>query len=135
MGVSTEEDLTIPKHARAGVAFLGVEFHDALILILSVFLGLFAGFVMKMDVAGYLGVPILGYILNRAYINWRSNQLPGQLQGWLYAHGLLGYSRALNKRAQKYVGDARVGNLGSLDMVDALINEYIERKDENGSAS
>ena len=57
----------IPRHGKAGVAFLGVELGDAAIVIVSVFLGLIVG--MRYGPPAYLGIPVTGFFINKLYVD------------------------------------------------------------------
>jgi hypothetical protein len=117
--MSTEGEFEIPRYARAGVAFLGVELQDAAILIGSVFVGLAVGSVLGGMY--YIVVPIGGYALNRVYLDWRTNALPGELRAKLYAAGIWGYSRAFPTRDTVYIGDAVVINPNGLEDASKVI--------------
>ena len=112
------DDFKIPRYADAGVAFLGVELNDALILIASVFLGLAAG--TQFGAPAYIGVPVVGFFVNKAFIDWRSKSLPGQFRVVLFRIGLVGYSRAFKGGDVVFVGDATVINPASGELADAV---------------
>jgi hypothetical protein len=118
--MSNDGEFEIPRHASAGIAFLGVDLNDALILIGSIFVALGAGAVLGGMY--YIVVPIIGYVLNRIYLDWRTNALPGDLRAKLYAAGIVGYSRALQSRDTVYVGDAVVINPDSLSDAGVVID-------------
>jgi len=124
--VSNEEH-AIPRHGNAGVAFLGVEFGDAFIVIGSVFAGLFVG--SLIGVPGYLGVPMGGYFLNKLYVDWRSKSLPGQFRQRLFELGLAGYGRHFRAAEVVLVGDATVINPGSSGLLDELSRRARVAKD------
>jgi hypothetical protein len=115
----SSDDTTIPRFAKAGVAFLGVEFNDALILFASIFLGLFMG--PSLGTGAYLGIPVAGFFINRLYIDWRSAALPGQVRAFLFSTGMGGYSKAFKSRQVVFVGDGVVINTGSSKMLDDII--------------
>jgi hypothetical protein len=108
----------IPRHGNAGVAFLGVELRDATIVIASVFVGLAAG--ARLGTLWYIGVPVAGYFLNKLYIDWRSNALPGQLRQTLFEQGLIGYGRAFRGADVVFLGDSRVINPQSRELLDDM---------------
>ena len=112
------EEHAIPRHGKAGVAFLGVEFGDAFIVIGSVFAGLLIG--SQIGLAGYLGVPMGGYFLNKLYVDWRSKSLPGQFRQRLFELGLAGYGRHFKAAEVVFVGDATVINPGSSALLDDI---------------
>lgn len=114
---------SIPRHGKAGVAFLGVELKDAVILIGSVFIGLFAGTVVGFS--GYIGVPVFGYFVNKAYLDWKTSRLPGYFRSFLFTLGFAGYSPAFQQRNTVYIGDAVVINPGSAAMLDAISSASI----------
>lgn len=101
----------IPRHAGAGIAFLGVELNDALILLASLFIGLLCG--PFFGTVSYLAVPAGGYVLNRFYLEWRNKSLPGQTKAYLFSIGLASYSRALTSRGVVFVGDGNIINPSS----------------------
>lgn len=84
------ETFRIPRRGNAGVAFLGVEIKDAVIVIGSVFAGLLCGSAFDMGNVGYLGMPIGGYFVNRLYIDWQTKTLPGAFRNFLFSKGLWG---------------------------------------------
>lgn len=121
------EAFSIPRHGAAGVAFLGVELKDTVILIASVFIGIAVGAIAGFG--GYIGVPVLGYFANKAYIDWKSARLPGYLRAFLFTQGLAGYSSAFNQLDTLYIGDAVVINPGSATMLDAITSAYSKVSD------
>ena len=102
------DDYKIPRFANAGVAFLGVELNDALILICSVFVGLATG--TQFGPAAYIGVPVAGFFLNKLFIDWRSKSLPGQTRVYLFQVGLVGYAGGFKGGDVVFVGDGVVIN-------------------------
>jgi hypothetical protein len=102
----SNEEFEIPRHGNAGVAFLGVELKDATIVIVSVFVGIVVGW--QTGPLGYLGVPAAGFFLNKVYIDWRKNTLPGQARLQLFKAGLAGYGRGFKAADVLFVGDAAV---------------------------
>lgn len=127
MSTSNNPD-QIPRYARAGVAFLGVEFGDALILVGSIFAALLLG--KTLGTGAYIGIPVAGFYINRAYIEWRSKSLPGQWASLLFRWGLVGYSKAFSARETVFVGDAIIINPGSRECVDRVTRAYIEGRQE-----
>ncbi|MDN4571864.1 hypothetical protein DBB29_24715 [Pandoraea cepalis] len=101
----------IPKWGGAESAFLGVEFKDTYILILSVFAALVVGKVW--GTGAYLGIPLAGYFVNKKYIEWRDQRLPGFVRVELYKYGLAKYSKGFKSQRASFVGDARAINPGS----------------------
>ncbi len=99
------EQAYIPKRAGAGVAFLGVELKDAVIVICSVFIGIFAGSVLQAGNFGYIGIPLLGYFCNRLFIEWQSRYPRGIVKRALFRVGLSGYSKTLSSQKVVFVGD------------------------------
>ena len=120
----------IPRHADAGVAVLGVELRDAWLLIISVFLGLIAGGLMKLGWIAFVGIPAGGYFINRGFIEWKSQYLPGFVRTHLFSRGLSGYSAGMSDQQVVYVGDAVAVNPGSAQFLDALIEKT--RGDQRG---
>lgn len=80
------DELAVPTHARAGTAFMGTELKDAFILIIAVFLSLPAGKIF--GTLGYLALPLGGFYINRIYLEYKRNTLPGQFTAWLYQTGI-----------------------------------------------
>ncbi|CAM2198480.1 Conjugal transfer protein (plasmid) [Paraburkholderia kururiensis] len=113
----------IPKYGGAGSAFLGVEFKDTYILIVSVFVALVAG--KFYGTGAYLGIPFVGYHANKKYIEWRSTRLPGFILVWLYRFGMRGYSGGFRSQRTVYVGDATVINPAS----DRLLSQMRRKQD------
>jgi hypothetical protein len=107
----------IPKHGGAESAFLGVEFQDTYILIISVLVAIVAG--KLWGTWAYLVIPFGGYHLNKLYIDWRDDLLPGFVQAWLFRFGIRGYSGAFPSQRTRYVGDAAIINRGSRRLVQA----------------
>ncbi|MFS2023488.1 hypothetical protein [Massilia sp. CT11-137] len=105
----------VPKHGKADVAFAGAQLGDAWLLIGSVFAAMVAGGIFGW--VAYIGIPVLGYLLTKAYIQWKSNNLPGHLQVLLYRVGLAGYSAAFNRKKKLFIGDSRIVNPAALQIV------------------
>lgn len=124
----------IPKRGDAGVAFLGVEMQDAIIVIGSVFVGLFCGSALGMGNVGYLGIPIAGYAVNRVYIDWQSRTLPGAFRNFLFSIGLSGYSDALKSQKTIFIGDNQIINPAATQVVD-VFTEKATRSSANGNES
>ena len=116
----------IPRHGKAGVAFLGVELNDAFILIASIFIALLAG--GSLGTGAYIGIPVAGFFLNRLYVDWRSNALPGQFQATLFTLGFRGYSRAFKSRDTVFIGDANVINAGASKAVDDMARALLQQR-------
>lgn len=108
----------IPKWGGAASAFLGVEFKDTYILILSIFVALVAGKVW--GTGAYLGIPLAGYFANKQYIQWRDQRLPGFIRVELYKYGLAKYSKGFRSQREAFSGDARIINPGSASIVARL---------------
>ncbi len=113
------DDLRIPRHGKAGVAFAGVEFQDAAIFLASFISGLIMG--RWWGLWGYIVLPFAGYQVNRFYVDWKSNSTPGQFRQWLFEWGILGYSRAFDAQQTVFVGDGKIINKGSVQMNDLLL--------------
>ncbi|VVD30933.1 hypothetical protein [Paraburkholderia dioscoreae] len=109
----------IPKHGGSESAFLGVEFKDTYILIVSVFVALIAGKVW--GTGAYLGIPFVGYHANRKYLEWRSTRLPGFVTVWLFRFGLAKYSNGFQSQRTVFVGDAKVINPGSKRLLNRIL--------------
>lgn len=104
----------IPKHGKADVAFAGAQLGDAWLLIISVFAGMVVGSVFGW--LAYVGIPVSGYFLTKAYIQWKSNNLPGYLTVLLYRVGMTGYSHAFNRKKKLFIGDSKVVNPSALQV-------------------
>jgi hypothetical protein len=104
----------VPKHGKAGVAFAGAELKDAWLLIGSMFAGLAMGGLFGWVV--YVGLPVLGYLGTKAYIDWKSNRLAGYLTELFYRLGWTGYSTAFNRKKKLFIGDGKVVNPSALQM-------------------
>lgn len=108
----------IPKYGGAESAFLGVEFKDTYILIVSVFVALIAGKIW--GTTAYLGIPFAGYHANKKYIEWRSTRLPGFVQVWFFRFGINGYSKGFKSQRTVYVGDATIINPASKRLLQQM---------------
>ncbi len=109
----------IPRYADADVAFLGVELQDTWLFILSVFIALIVGGFMGGGTVAFLGIPLGGYFVNRAFIEWKSQYLPGFVRTYLFSRGISGYGAGMNTQQVVYVGDAVAINPGSAQFLDA----------------
>lgn len=106
----------IPRFGNAKVAFLGTEIGDAKLFIGSIFLGLLAGkFIPGMGLKGYVGIPLAGYFLNRAWVDWKTKSPAGFILAKLYSFGIFGYSKAFTSRSNVFVGDATIINPAPLE--------------------
>jgi hypothetical protein len=112
------ENHKIPRHGKAGVAFAGATLAEAAPLIASIFIALGVGYVAGW--MGYLGVPLLGYIVSKSYVEWKKGRLPGHLAVVLYKRGLVPFSRAFDKRNKVFVGNSVVINPGSKGFISAV---------------
>lgn len=128
----TNQALRIPKRGDAGVAFLGVELKDTAIVICSLFVGLFCGSALDMGNAGYLGIPIGGYAVNRLYIDWQSKNLPGALRNFLFRVGLSGYSDSLKSQKTVFIGNNQIINPAASRVVDQFTT-IAKRSHVNGN--
>lgn len=109
----------IPRYGNAKVAFLGTEINDAKIFLLSIFVGLLAGkLIPNMGLKGYVGIPALGYFLNRAWVDWKVKSPAGYIPALLYGIGLFSYSSAFTSRGQVFVGDGTVINPDNVHETD-----------------
>jgi hypothetical protein len=124
----------IPKRGDARVAFLGVELQDAVIVIGSVFVGIFCGSALDMGNVGFLGIPIAGYAVNRVYIDWQSRTLPGAFRNFLFSVGLSGYSDALRSQKTIFIGDNQIINPAASQVVD-MYTKKAKRSPANGIES
>ena len=124
------DGFSIPRHGKAGVAFLGVQLNDAAIFIASIILGVLIGAVVGWG--GYIAVPAAGYFVNKAYLDWKGARLPGYLRAFLFTIGLAGYSDGFKHKDTIYIGDGVVINTGSTAMLDAITSSS---KGRNGTQS
>jgi ABC-type amino acid transport system permease subunit len=115
----------VPKHGKAEAAFAGAQLSDAWLAIMSIFAALVVGSIFGW--VAYVGIPMLGYFTTKAYIDWKSRNLPGHVGVVLYRYGLFGgYSRAFDRKKKLFVGDSKVANPNALQMgaiVRAQANE------------
>jgi hypothetical protein len=116
--IVVSNSFSIPKYGGADSAFLGVEFKDTYILIVSVFAGLILG--KFYGTSAYIGIPLFGYYANKKYIEWRSSRLPGFVLVWLFRFGLRGYSKAFKSQRVVFVGDATVINPASHNLLKQM---------------
>ena len=111
----------IPRRAKAGIAFAGVELKEATPLLGSVFGGLAAGQIWGW--AGYLGVPLAGYIVNRLYLDWKSGRLPGELRVLMYKIGFMSFSKAFDRQQKLFIGNSVVINPMSTETLSAMASK------------
>lgn len=105
----------VPKHGKADAAFAGAQLSDAWLAIMSIFVALVAGSIFGW--VAYGGIPVLGYFSTKAYIAWKTRNLPGHFRAVLYRHGLFGgYSRAFDRKRKLFLGDSKVANPNALQM-------------------
>ena len=112
------EEFDIPKHASAGVAFLGAELGDAVIVLAGIFIGLLA--FLKFGAMGFIGSVAAGFFLNKTYLDWREGLPAGQVRARLFRAGVFGYSNGFKGGEVVFVGDATVINPGSGELLDQL---------------
>ena len=113
----------VPRRGGSGVAFMGVEFKDAIILLASIFIGLFCGSALGMGNTGYVGIPVAGYFANRLYVEWQRKTSPGALRNFLFSKGILGYTPTLRKQETLFVGDSTAINKDSKKWIDEIIEK------------
>ncbi len=128
----TNESFRIPRRGNAGVAFLGVEIKDAVIVIGSVFAGLLCGSAFDMGNVGYLGMPIGGYFVNRLYIDWQAKTLPGAFRNFLFSKGLWGYTDSVRSQKTIFVGDGVGINTASGAVLDEFMSKA-KRSPDHGN--
>ncbi|WP_049096369.1 hypothetical protein [Burkholderia cepacia] len=120
----------IPRYGGADAAFLGVQFKDTYILIVSVLVAFVAG--KFLGTFAYLGIPFAGYHINKKYIEWRNAKLDGFVRAFLYRFGVASYGkRGFKSQRTLYIGDATVINPRSKLLVDAVLRRDL--KEEEGS--
>jgi hypothetical protein len=124
-------DLEIPKHAGAGVAFLGVEFNDSLLAIFGVFVGLGLG--LRYGALACIGCAVGGFFLNKAYLDWRDGLPPGYLRARLFRLGLLGYSNSFRAAEVVFIGDSTVINPGTVELIDRVEGEIRKAQVRRGN--
>lgn len=100
----------IPRHGKAGVAFAGATFTEAMPFIISLFLAVGIGY--KVGWMGYLFTPVVGFLASRAYVDWKKGRLPGHLAVVLYKRGLATFSKAFSNPKKVFIGNNRVVNPG-----------------------
>ena len=110
--------IKIPKHSKADVAFAGVEFKDVYLLIGGLLFGVIVGGFFHGGLIAFLGIPLCCFLLNTWYLDWKENATPGQLRGTLYRYGLVGYSRAFPTANMVYVGDSKALNPASRKLLE-----------------
>lgn len=132
-------DLVVPTHARAGTAFLGTELKDAYLFLCSLFLALPAGKIFGL--AGYFGIPFCGFHLNRFYLDWLKNSLPGQFTSYIWKTGIgevfsfMTYSKAFSNKNKVIVGDAKVANPDDWvgEVIEEASSNLIKARNQNGT--
>lgn len=117
----SNEPFHIPKHGGAGPSFLGVEFKDTYILILSIFVAIPAG--KMFGTLFYLGIPYAGYHINRKYLEWKAKSLPGFFRTFLFRLGIKGYSKGFTSKKVVFVGDGRVIHPGNKRLLSQPTDE------------
>lgn len=95
----------IPRRGKAGVAFAGVELADAWILLASIPLAIIVGGFFGGGTKAFIGIPVVGFFLNRTLLEWQSHQMPGALREWMFSHGIAGYSGKLDSQQTIFTGD------------------------------
>lgn len=126
----TEKDLEIPRYGKSGASFLGAEFKDCMVLLLSLPAAMAAA---NYTAWAYVVVPGLGYFLNRQYLEWLANGPPGRLRLWAYELGLWGYSDAHAARNCLFIGDARVINPAASDLIEQRLQSRTEQEATHGA--
>jgi len=111
----------IPRHANAGVAFLGVEFKDTWLLIASAVVGIIVLFMQETMIG--IGILFGGYCLTRALIEWKLNQLSGSLRAYFFNMGLKAYSSTIRHQKTLYVGDSVALYRGSSSYMNAVMKK------------
>jgi hypothetical protein len=120
----------IPRHGRAGVAFAGVELHQAWISLA----GFMVGFIVAANVGAFTGLAVIAgsYFLNKVVVELQQGAMPGWLSETAYALGIRGYSRGLARQQSIYRGDAKAGNgvmAASFERMVAEARELLLDKD------
>lgn len=117
----SNETFHIPKHGGAGPSFLGVEFKDTYIVLLSVFIAIPAG--KLFGVMAYMGIPFAGYHINKQYMEWKGNNLPGFFRAFLFRAGLKGYSKGFKSQKVVFIGDGAVISPGNRRLLSTPAEE------------
>ena len=112
------EEFEIPKHASAGVAFLGAELGDAVIVLTGIFVGLLA--FLKFGAMGFIGSVAAGFVLNKSYLDWREGLPAGQVRARLFRAGVFGYSNGFKGAEVLFVGDGTVINPASGELLERV---------------
>jgi hypothetical protein len=119
----SDKQVRIPKYARAGVAFAGVEIEDTFILLGGVLVGFVSGAFLNLGIKAFIGIPVLAYLLNAWYLDWKEDAPPGHLRAVLYRLGIVGYSKAYPKANMIYVGDNNALNPASRALIAKRLQE------------
>ena len=119
----SDEPVRIPKYARSGVAFAGVEIEDAFILLGGVLVGFVAGAFLNLGLKAYIGVPVVCYLANTLYLDWKEQSPAGHLRAVMFRLGILGYSRAFPVAEMVYVGDSNALNPASSDLIAKRLHD------------
>ena len=120
--VMSDKKVLIPKYARAGVAFAGVEIQDAFILLGGVVIGFIAGAFLNCGMKVYVGGPVVCYLANTWYLDWKEQSPPGHLRAILFRLGLMGYSDAFPAADMVYIGDSNALNPASHELIAKPLN-------------
>ena len=109
----SDREIMIPKYANAGVAFAGVEFDDVYLIFAGVIFGVIAAGFFHLGLIGFPGIPLVCFVINTWYLDWKESATPGQLRALMFRLGILGYSPAFPTANLIYVGDSKALHPGS----------------------
>jgi len=130
----SDNQVRIPKYARAGVAFAGVEIQDAFIVIGGVLVGFVAGAFLGLGIKAFVGITVLCYLANTWYLDWKEDAPAGHLSAKLFRLGLSGYSRAFPTANMVYVGDSNALNPASHHLIAKSLQEPGHQGEESHGA-
>jgi len=126
----SDNQVRIPKYARAGVAFAGVEIQDTFILLGGVLVGFIAGAFLNLGIKAFVGIPIICYLANTWYLDWKEDAPAGHLTAMLFRLGFKGYSRAFPTANMVYVGDSNALNPASHTLIAKSLQDAVRQGDQ-----
>ena len=126
----SDNQVRIPKYARAGVAFAGVEIQDTFILLGGVLVGFIAGAFLNLGIKAFVGIPIICYLANTWYLDWKEDAPAGHLTAMLFRLGFKGYSRAVPTANMVYVGDSNALNPASHTLIAKSLQDAVRQGDQ-----
>lgn len=105
--LSGEDMYRIPRFGGKGVGFAGVEFSQATIFVVGFSIGF-----LTMGILGptAVGFPLVGYWVNKWYLDWLRDKPMGYVKTYLYRMGWYGFSSVFDKPGKIFVGNATCGS-------------------------